>query len=166
MLPDAIAVTVVWHNTDTGQIYDADMLFNEAYGPFVQCPSSGCVGGMPRFDLENTLTHEAGHFLGLAHSDVASSTMYFSADRNEIAKRSLDQDDVDGLCAIYAGATVPAECDPGPRHGFDADCTVERARNDGGCNCTVGTRRRGSLLGAAAAALLAFTVRRRRLRGS
>lgn len=133
MYPDAIAVTIVWHNQDTGQIYDADMMINTAYGPFVQCNGT-CLPSESHFDLQNTITHEAGHFFGLAHSAVVGSTMFYSALPGETSKRTLAQDDLDGLCAAYGSGVVPAECDPTPRHGFDANCNDDGSGR-GGCRC-------------------------------
>ena len=48
--PFAFAVTVVWHNTTTGEILDADMMINDlratrfnAGGPSTNhCPDTGC----------------------------------------------------------------------------------------------------------------------------
>ena len=67
--------------------------------------------------LQNTVTHEAGHFLGLAHPceadpgtatangvpvcsghpEMASVTMFPSASPGEISKRTLAADDVVGV---------------------------------------------------------------------
>ena len=50
------------------------------------------------FDLQTILTHEAGHFLGLAHATSETSVMYafYAQDARE-----LTPDDVAGLCAAY-----------------------------------------------------------------
>jgi hypothetical protein len=95
----AIAVTSLWHVKKTGEILDVDMELNGGAGTFSDCEESDCFGEM--IDLENTITHEAGHLLGLGHSAVASSTMaadaYASA---ETQKRSLEPDDEAGYCAV------------------------------------------------------------------
>ena len=63
-------------------------------------------------DVQNTVTHELGHVLGLDHpcgSDPACSgaeylketTMYQNAPVGEVKKRDLTKDDIDGVCAIY-----------------------------------------------------------------
>lgn len=164
---DAVAVTIVWHNTETGQIYDADMLLNEGFGPFEVCPSLGCPPGTTGFDLQNVITHEAGHFLGLAHSADVVSTMFFRAQTAETSKRTLSPDDIDGFCAAYGGSGVPAACDPTPRHGFDPDCTVEPppATPDGGCGCVAAGSARArpsSLAALLLAGVLARLARTRR----
>lgn len=61
-------------------------------------------GNADRIDLQNTLTHEWGHVLGLGHSENdAMATMHASASPGEVHKRDLSQDDVDGLFHLYAG---------------------------------------------------------------
>lgn len=80
-------------------------------------------------DLENTLTHEVGHFLGLAHPcefqgaggapgcptqqanpTMWATTMFPTAPPGETQKVSVAQDDVDGLCAVYPSTFTPASC--------------------------------------------------------
>lgn len=98
--PTAYAVTYVWHNSRTGEIVGVDMEVNEARGPFAICPDTGCALG--EVDLPNVLTHEAGHYFGLAHTpDDEEATMWASAPVGELQKRTLQPDDEQGLCAIY-----------------------------------------------------------------
>lgn len=124
LMPSAYAVTIVWHSETSGEIYDADILVNEEMGPFGVCPSNGCTDGLT-VDLENVITHEAGHFLGLSHSADDESTMYFQAERGEVEKRSLGADDVAGLCAAYPAGSLPDRCSYTPRHGRDLNCENE-----------------------------------------
>ncbi len=91
------------------------------------------------FDLQSITTHEAGHFLGLAHSASASATMFPAYQEHDTGLRSLDPDDISGICAIYpAGAPIPATCDTTPRHGFSALCGSEQADAASGCACRIG----------------------------
>jgi hypothetical protein len=56
----------------------------------------------PEIDLEAVLTHEVGHLIGLDHSRVAGSTMVAETRAFGTADlRSLDADDVAGVCALY-----------------------------------------------------------------
>ncbi|KAK7381357.1 hypothetical protein VNO78_33993 [Psophocarpus tetragonolobus] len=52
-------------------------------------------------DLQTVALHEIGHALGLGHSRVPASIMYPSY---EGIKRSLSQDDVDGIRALYGSS--------------------------------------------------------------
>ncbi|MEY4513791.1 MAG: hypothetical protein RLZZ450_5913 [Pseudomonadota bacterium] len=97
----AFAITAVWFNSKNGDILGADMMFNGGMDPFGECSPDGCKTGEPNTDLRNVATHEAGHFLGLSHSDVPNSTMWCDADPQETSKRSLSPDDILGLCDAY-----------------------------------------------------------------
>ncbi len=125
---EAFAITTVWHNTRSGEILDVDILINEQLGPYAICPATGCPPALPRdqvVDLENVLTHEVGHFFGIAHSDVPNATMYFQAGRGETIKRTLAADDEEALCTIYAPGTLAACDDFTPRGGLDLNCELE-----------------------------------------
>lgn len=129
--PAAYALTTVWHNTRTGQIYDADIEVNEQRGTYGVCPPpDGCTDGT--IDLQNVMTHEAGHFFGMGHTQPVHSfaTMYAVSPPGEVAKRVLRTDDVEGFCAIYPPGSLPEACIFTPRHGLEVDCETE------GCGCT------------------------------
>jgi Matrixin len=120
----AIATTTTTSVTSTGEILDADMELNDSgffftttdQGP--PCPSSGTRVGCVGYDVQNTVTHEAGHYLGLGHSSDPDATMYAFAPNGETRKRLLHADDVSGICAIYpkGGPTSvsPGVQPPGP----------------------------------------------------
>ncbi|MCA9530971.1 MAG: matrixin family metalloprotease, partial [Myxococcales bacterium] len=131
---NAFAVTTVHHNASTGQIYDVDMELNEQQGPFEICPSpEGCVPMPPKrtpVDLQNVVTHELGHFFGIAHSVVQGATMFGSAARGEITKRTLAPDDDDAICSAYPPGSLPETCDFTPLGGFAPDC----GSSGGGCS--------------------------------
>jgi hypothetical protein len=102
-LPDhdanALALTLIWHDKNTGQIFDVDMELNTGAGNFNDCVARLCSTSM--IDLQNTVTHEGGHLLGLGHSTVVGSTMEASTSTdNETTKRTLEQDDRDGYCSL------------------------------------------------------------------
>jgi hypothetical protein len=50
------------------------------------------------FDLQAILTHEAGHFLGLAHATDTNAIMYAYYQPGAI---QLTSDDVDAICTVY-----------------------------------------------------------------
>lgn len=171
---NAFAVTIVWHNTTTGEILDADMMINERLGPYARCPDTGCAPGTQGnpgpADLQSIVTHEAGHFLGIGHSDVVGATMAPSAERTEVSKRDLAQDDIDAVCEIYPPGNLDATCNPSTIGGLDLNCEDDGAPNcdeptpipsSGGCSSTTidpGESIPGTLL----LALLALTLLRRR----
>lgn len=56
------------------------------------------------YDIQNVMTHELGHWLTLNDLYGGSDywkTMYGSAGPGETYKRSLDQDDINGIKSIY-----------------------------------------------------------------
>lgn len=131
---NTLALTTVTYNLDTGEIYDADMELNSADNALT---TSDIV---VKFDLQSIITHEAGHFLGLAHSATPTATMFPDYKPESIDLRSLDQDDVNGICTIYpANGPIPPTCDNTPRHGFSTLCGEEQPEDDGsGCSCRIG----------------------------
>ncbi|MFO0712944.1 MAG: matrixin family metalloprotease [Sandaracinus sp.] len=129
--PRAYAVTYVWHDPETGEILDADMEINQQRGEYAICPEEGCTDG--RIDLPNVLTHEIGHYFGIAHSpDDPFATMYASAPAGETIKRSLTADDTGALCTMYPPGALPSACDPAPQGGLDLSCAPQ-----GNCGCRV-----------------------------
>lgn len=128
---NTLGLTTVTFNPDTGEIYDADIEINssKSLSVTVPVPSDG-------YDFPSIMTHEAGHFLGMAHSVSSQTTMYAQYTQGTITKRILSADDMAGICSIYppdgtrAVATSVAAngfltedaCDPTPRHGFQSEC--------------------------------------------
>ncbi len=146
-----VALTTVLYDPSTGRTFDADMEVNgwdgrgggtplrptgpgatpNPHGYYFTCwdqpPAQPCTAygqtGCAGYDLRNTVTHEAGHFIGLAHPcelvagagvptcgsplpawetvPYAERTMYPSTSLGETSKRALSPDDVAGVCAIY-----------------------------------------------------------------
>ena len=59
-------------------------------------------GGTSGYDVQNVMTHEFGHMLGLDDVSADSSvTMYYSAGKGETKKRTLEQDDINGFNYLY-----------------------------------------------------------------
>jgi hypothetical protein len=69
------------------------------------------------------LTHEIGHLFGLGHSERTDATMFLSAENGEIWKRTLSQDDIDGICALYPVDDQHDRCLE-PSGGLDVDCST------------------------------------------
>ena len=90
---------VTWYSTTTDE---ADMALNTQF-PWA-------VDGVNRYDVETVLLHENGHVVGLGHESNEPSIM---APYYDGVQRTLLQDDIDGVSALY-----PAEV------GFDHDVAV------------------------------------------
>lgn len=113
---EAIAVTTTTFSNRTGEIFDADIEMNGAFFVFTTVdhpvcdpntqPPPNCVAT----DLENTLVHEIGHVVGLDHVNLPEATMYSSAQDGETEKRTLEEDDVEGLCHIYPAGEPTVTC--------------------------------------------------------
>lgn len=133
--PGAYALTVTWFGVRSGEIFDADILINEEYWSWSECPDTGCTDGRD-VDLKNTLVHEIGHFLGLAHSGegTEASTMWSCAPPGEITKRDLEADDIEGLCSIYPAGSLEDACTFQPVGGFNPEPIAIRPT---GCGCRV-----------------------------
>jgi MYXO-CTERM domain-containing protein len=147
---EMLAVTLVRFETDSGTIVDADIAINAVDYDWADRASRPKAGA---FDLANTLTHEVGHAIGLAHSAVADATLYPTTAYDDLAKRTLDDDDVAGTEALYASVSLPLTSDEGEAAAGDdpnapAGCSASSAQT--------------ALWPALAALLPAFARRRRR----
>jgi MYXO-CTERM domain-containing protein len=166
---NTLALTTVTFDSTSGEIYDADMEINTAQQTLTvhdPIPADG-------YDLSSIVTHETGHFLGMAHSGDTAATMYAHYRQGATSMRNLTQDDVQGICSIYPpdgnrnigdGGTVSEDsCDPTPRHGFTSACGTTQSSG-----CSIARTQRsdsssGSTSAFAALSLFGlFFVRRRR----
>lgn len=151
--PMAIAITVVTFDRDTGQLLDADMELNQrsdanpsGFTFTVDTPSPDSA------DLPTILTHEFGHFQGLAHTPDMTAVMFATAGLGE-QRRMLQQDDTTAICTVYPSANVPDQsCNPVPFGGLAI--TAEGARVRGNC----GARPTGKHGGAGAACVLGLLL--------
>lgn len=165
---NTLALTTVTFNPNTGEIYDADMEINTKERKVT------LVDPVPKdgYDFESIVTHEAGHFLGLAHSGDSLAAMYANYVPGATAMRNLTSDDVAGICSIYRpdGTRVVLDekitkgpsCDPTPRHGFIRECAAPKTSGClGNTVAPAGTHAHWGVVGAA---LVLSGLRRRRRR--
>ena len=155
-----LALTTLTFSPETGEIYDVDVEINSAENA-ISLGDEGVTN-----DLLSIVTHEAGHFFGLSHSTVRGATMIADYDNGSVDMRSLEDDDVAGICEIYPPdrQTTPCKDSLIPRHGFLAECGVDEPKDSGCCATAPGATRgsTGPALFAAGLGLALFTLRRRR----
>jgi hypothetical protein len=174
---NTLGLTTVTYDPDTGEIYDADMEINATVTLTLGDPVP--AGG---YDFQSIITHECGHFLGMAHSGEDRATMYAHYTQGTTYMRDLTADDIGGLCSIYlpdgdrivdpsatpdGGDVVPEDsCDPTPRHGFSTQCYSAPSPSACSGAAVAGTRGAdaGGAVGALAIAAIAVTRRGRRSR--
>jgi len=184
--PSALAITSVWANKKTGVIHDGDIEVNAD-------PSLSVWADLDidpelwKNDLQNALTHEMGHLIGLDHNcyspttaknsrpmiddqgnavpdcadapdDVQAATMFNSAKPGDMTKRTLSPDDLQAVCDIYPVAADPMLCPTPPPP--PTDTPTGGCAYGGGARATAG----GALSVALAAAAVLFARRRRRRR--
>jgi hypothetical protein len=139
--PDSAAgITTATYVDDTssardGAIVDADIELNGADFAIavngVSLSNNSCLS-----ELQNTLTHELGHLLGLEHTCLApgdpprvdnngntvpscnnatatqqNATMFNFQECGEMKKETLEPDDIAGVCGIYPTDQNPGTCD-------------------------------------------------------
>lgn len=128
-----IALTTVTFGLDTGHILSANMEINSYKFPHLATVDPPPAG---EISLAAIARHEAGHFIGLAHSQHETAAMYAFYAPN---MTSLTQDDIDGVCAAYPPSS--------------------------GCSCSASGLPGGApACGALAVGLAAVALRRRRRR--
>jgi hypothetical protein len=168
---------------DDGQILEADIEVNTVDFSFAMIPN-GMVSArdyLDHYDLTSALTHEAGHFLGLAHdcrqsgeivfvdqhgvaapacsstdaqtSAILDDTMYPVLNPVDVKQRTLAADDTQAACDIYPLGSLPNDTWNGSIGCAVAPPDGHRARR---CE-------RLSVAGAGGALAFAVALRRRRL---
>jgi hypothetical protein len=121
----SLASTTVFFSS-SGEILDADVAVNSSTHDFSVSDQN------IQTDLVSIITHEAGHFLGLAHSSNADAVMYYEYVPGTL-RRALTADDIAAVCAVYPPSRQ-ATCDPTPTGGLLSSC------GSGGAGCSVAPR--------------------------
>lgn len=92
---NVLAAAWVWVDDATGEVAQADVFYNafHKWGVFTTCDDQS------KFEVGNIGTHEFGHVVGLDHlSDPGTvATMYPTASKGEVRKRTLTQGDALGF---------------------------------------------------------------------
>ncbi|HXI56020.1 MAG TPA: hypothetical protein VNO55_08170 [Polyangia bacterium] len=173
--PSALAITSVFAKGD-GHIIDADIEVNASMGNILWMNAD--VSRVPgKHDLQNALTHEMGHFIGLDHTcykpaankerpldnmgnlvpdcdlappEVQATTMFDSTTAGETSKRMLSSDDQNAVCETY-----PPALDPGI-------CALSKPDDSYGCTTRPGKSSAADLAATASFLAAAVAISRRR----
>ena len=103
-----LAQTNLSFGVQTGRVGYADIEINTGYIG-AQKIVTGDADQPGTADLQAVITHEVGHFIGLAHSSVPESIMLWQycapddhrCDRSKVAARRLGNDDLEAVCTLY-----------------------------------------------------------------
>jgi hypothetical protein len=133
-----VAITITYSNDKTGEIIEADVILNALY-PMGLLTAKGHGAGegdkddkddnksqhratdessdcRNRYDVQNVITHEAGHFFGLGEDMTErDATMFLSINQCETHKRFLAVTDTTAITTLYAKSEDPEEAKAGPR---------------------------------------------------
>lgn len=174
----ALAITTVTAQERDGVILDADIEVNAVNFTWDDIVARGSRGAQ---DIQNTLTHEFGHFIGLDHNcygggdqprprdhdgqpvpdcttappEVKRATMYAAVIRGDTTRRMLSEDDLRAVCDIYPATGAGAACEPGA-----IPPPVAGPGDGGGCDCALSAGRRPAPLAVPLALLLGLAALR------
>ena len=134
-----VAITITYSNDKTGEIIEADVILNALY-PMGLLTAKGQGAGVNadesdkddkshqhratdessdcrnRYDVQNVITHEAGHFFGLGEDMTErEATMFLSISQCETHKRFLAVTDTAAITTLYAKTEDPEEAKAGAR---------------------------------------------------
>ncbi len=88
--PSVAGVTVTTHDQVTGSLIEADIIINDN----LELTSSSSSGNF----LGDIISHELGHLLGLGHSAVRGSSMFYRLTKGQSI---LHEDDKAGIKSLY-----------------------------------------------------------------
>jgi hypothetical protein len=144
----ALAITSVFVQRSTGHIQEADIEVNDRWFSWTDLALN--PDEKTKQDLQNALTHEMGHLVGLDHScfnpapnltrptdnlgnpvpdcatapmAIRDTTMFASATPGDLSKRTLEPDDQQAVCDIYPLNKDPVYC-PAEGGGTSSSCAV------------------------------------------
>lgn len=121
-------------------IFDTDIIFNDSVGWATpdEISNGTCSGD---YDLRGVATHEIGHSYGMGHSCEqgescpdplkADATMFWSGGACSDAQSVINQDDIDGITALYGvGADIKVKADRLGKVPFDVSFRVQPATDE------------------------------------
>lgn len=90
-----VAKTRLYYDREEGRILKVEVALN---GRDYRWSTNGEAGTL---DVQNVATHEVGHFIGLGDVQTTGQTMFEYILLDEKSKRSLTDDDIDGVRTAY-----------------------------------------------------------------
>jgi len=123
-----IAITTTWFDTSNGNIINSDMELNGVNFSWRIVGPANCIPEIDRnvVDVQNIVTHETGHMLGLADiMDTACKdvTMFYASSSCDTKRRDPTQDDITGLSTLYP-ATLSLQSVSPASAGNDAGVAI------------------------------------------
>jgi hypothetical protein len=88
----------------SGEILDSDVELNS--NEILSLAKDGSLADV----LLAVATHEAGHVLGLSHSNVSGALMAATYAKGELVGHALSPDDIDAICTMYPPGAAPQRC--------------------------------------------------------
>lgn len=171
-----VALTSVSYGIQSGEIFDADIEFNDEFFDFGVIDDSSVTS--PVMDWGNVATHEVGHLVGLDHASsktlvgtqpVSDTTMFIQTFAGETKRRTLAEDDIAGICDAYPIADAPAGQCPTPTPDYtkspDGFQPGRPFSGDSGCGCSA-TQKKSPSAWTVAWLLALLTLRQRRKIGT
>jgi hypothetical protein len=149
--PNVLGLTQVWYDTNTGQILETDIVLNDKDFRFTtnEQDTSGygsssvpTFGSRNRVFIENVITHELGHALGLSHAGGLQSTMLFMESPDQA---HLGCDDQVAIHALYPSG------DANQRGSIEGVVQTEAGAPVFGAHVLAISRERGTVLATAMA---------------
>lgn len=129
-----LALTQTLHSKRSGKITYADIEVNTTrhFAVDEAAPDDAV-------DLQAVITHEVGHYIGLAHSRVSQSIMTESycdlgddrCQKGRVAARRLSEDDIAAVCAIFPPGEPSAETARDLRTTEPSACSASAGRGAG-----------------------------------
>lgn len=143
---NVLGLTEVWYDSSSGRILEADIVLNDRDFQLTtnERDTSGYGSGAISFStgrskvfIENVITHELGHVLGLSHSAGLQATMLYMESPEQA---HLGCDDQLGLRALYSAE------DPVARGGISGVVLSPAGSPVLGAHVLAISRRRGTVL--------------------
>jgi hypothetical protein len=97
-----LALTLQTQNTRTGEILDADIIFDGEHNRYATLKTSMLGALNAPNDFRNVLTHEFGHVLGLTEDrQNQNATMFYLSEAGDTRKIDLDTPDIRSVTDTY-----------------------------------------------------------------